>query len=78
MSQSKRQISLELARQLLKQKGYTYRQAGPALGVHFVHLCLVLTGKRISASLLRRISELPPREIPDAAPIAPSGETPTP
>ena len=68
MSKLNPQIALLLAKQVLKDKAYTYRQSAPVLGIHFTHLCLVLTGKRISASLLRRISELPPRgPAPDAA-----------
>lgn len=68
--------TLSLAKQVLKEKGYTYRQAAPVLGVHFTHLAKVLTGVRISASLLRRISELPPRVTTEEAPSAPLGEVP--
>lgn len=50
----------ERARQLLKQRGYSYRRAAPVLGVHYSHLALVLTGKRQSRRLLRRIEQLPP------------------
>ena len=57
-------FTLELAKQVLKARGWTYRQAAPVLGVHFTHLAKVLTSRRVSASLLRRISELPLRVAP--------------
>ncbi len=49
-------------KRLLKEKGYSYRRAAPLLGVHFTHLDRVLQGHRESASLLRRIEELPARK----------------
>ncbi len=76
MSTRNPKYTLELAKQVLKAKGYSYRQAAPVLGVHFTHLAKVLTGDRISASLLRRISDLPPRGTAPSAPSAPAGETP--
>ena len=57
-------FTLEVAKQVLKAKGYSYRQAAPVMGVCYQHLCLVLTGKRESARILRKISELPPRVAP--------------
>lgn len=49
-------------KRLLKQKGWSYRQAAPALGVHFSHLDRVLQGRRESRALLERIEALPQRE----------------
>lgn len=46
----------------LKKKGWSYRTAAPALGVHFTHLNRVLQGERTSRSLLERIEKLPRRE----------------
>ena len=46
------------ARQELKSKGWSYRRAAKPLGVHYSHLCLVLTGKRASRSLIHRIHNL--------------------
>lgn len=46
------------ARRHLKANGWSYRTAAPVLGVHYVHLALVLTGKRESAALVRRVMEL--------------------
>lgn len=70
-------ITLELAKQVLRDKGYTQRQAAPLLGVGHVHLCFVLNGHRVSARLLRKISELPPRAAVEAAPGRAGGETPS-
>ena len=53
---------LQQAKQILKERGWTYRDAAPALNVHFVHLCRVLCGHRTSAALLRRIAEIQPRD----------------
>ena len=50
--------SILTARQELKAKGWSYRRAAKPLGVHYSHLCLVLTGKRASRSLIRRIHNL--------------------
>lgn len=51
---------IRAARATLKRKGYSYRRAASPLGVHYSHLCLVLTGKRESRSLLQRILQMPP------------------
>ena len=50
--------ALQRARRVLKEKGWSYRRAAKPLGVHYSHLCLVLTGKRQSRSLLQRIEKL--------------------
>lgn len=59
--ESNRQYSPEIlsAREELKRKGWSYRTAAPFLGVSYQHICLVLTGKRISQILLDRIFSLP-------------------
>lgn len=49
---------VEAARQQLKRAGWSYRRAAGPLGVHYSHLCLVLTGKRASRSLIHRIATL--------------------
>lgn len=49
------------AREALKTKGWSYRKAASHLDVCLPHLCRVLNGRRESASLLERISQLPPR-----------------
>ena len=53
---------LETAKQILNDKGWSYRTAAPVLGVHYTHLARVLTVVRASKSLLRRIQTLPRRE----------------
>jgi len=74
MSTRKQKITLEVSKQLLRDRGYTYRQAAPVLGVCYQHLCQVLNGQRESLPLIRRISDLPYRT---AAPTtAPAAETP--
>jgi hypothetical protein len=50
----------ERAKQALKSKGYSYRLAAPLLGVSYQHICLVLTGKRQSVRLLKKIAALEP------------------
>lgn len=55
------------ARKALAEKGWTYRTAGRALGISYVHLAWVLTGRRESRRLLAAIQALPPRDRADAA-----------
>lgn len=45
----------------LRAKGYSLRAAASVLGCHWTHVHKVLTGARVSASLLRRVESLPPR-----------------
>lgn len=52
---------LTTTKEKLKLKGWSYRAAAPFLGVSVKHLSLVLTGRRKSAPLIRRIHALPPR-----------------
>jgi hypothetical protein len=52
------------ARKSLAAKGWSYRAAAPLLGVHHVHLALVLKGRRESKRLLGAIRDLPSREVP--------------
>jgi hypothetical protein len=49
------------ARQHLADTGWSYRAAAKHLGCSFTQLSHVLTGRRISRSLIARIHELPPR-----------------
>jgi len=49
------------ARKSLAKKQWSYRSAAPELGVHHVHLALVLTGRRQSRRLLAAIAALPNR-----------------
>lgn len=53
----------EGAKRYLHKMGWSYRTAAPVLGVHFTHLARVLTGRRTSKSLLRRIHDLPLRHV---------------
>ena len=48
-----------ICREILRDRDLTLRAAAPLLGVHFGHLHKVLSGKRDSASLLKRIWRLP-------------------
>ena len=59
-------MSPAAAKRSLKAKGWSYRRAAPHLGVNYVHLALVLTGKRESRRLLHRIAALPvsPEAVP--------------
>lgn len=52
---------LEKTKERFKAKGWSYRSAGPELGVSFEHLARVMNGQRESASLLRRVERLPVR-----------------
>ena len=54
------------ARTSLAGKGWTYRAAAPELGVHHVHLALVMKGHRISRRLLAAIEDIPPRPKEEA------------
>jgi hypothetical protein len=59
LARQRKLARLIAAKKTLKNRGWTYREAAPVLGVCFTHLCRVLTGERVSESLLRRISEIP-------------------
>ncbi len=50
------------AREALSRKGWSYRTAADFLAVHHMHLTHVLTGRRVSRLLCRRIEKLPVRE----------------
>jgi hypothetical protein len=50
------------AKQIMRQRGWSYRAAAPRLGVCYQHLALVLTGRRESRRLLHAISKLPARK----------------
>jgi len=78
MTQDNDKIGRRLAKQALKEKGYTYRTAAPVLGVCYQHLCFVLNGQRASQRLLQRIASLPRREEPAAVAAAPVSEQPAP
>jgi hypothetical protein len=60
-------LTRQQAKVKLKSKGWSYRSAAPLLGVHYCHLCRVLTGKRESRRLLLAIDALPPRKMKEAA-----------
>lgn len=62
MSPGNQKIPLEVAKQVLRDRGYSYRQAAPLLGVCYQHLSEVLNGHRPSGRVLRKISALPARE----------------
>ena len=50
------------ARRHMKRMGWSQRAAAPLLGVHHIHLALVLSGARQSQRLLKAILDLPVRE----------------
>ena len=52
---------IQSAKNLLKQKGWSYRAAAPVLSVTYQHLSEVLNGKRPAARLLAAIKRLPKR-----------------
>ena len=52
------------AKRMLRAKGWSYRRVAPLLGVHHVHLALVLSGKRESKRLLAAIGKLPNSPTP--------------
>ena len=62
MNRRNAQIARDIAKQILRDRGYSYRDAAPELGVCYQHLALVLSGRRESARLLRRIAALPRKE----------------
>lgn len=49
-------------KRILKERGWSYRDAAPLLHVGAPHLFRVLKGERKSDSLLARIEKLPKRE----------------
>jgi predicted transcriptional regulator len=61
LARKQQKARLKQAKAILKERGWTYRDAAPVLNVHFTHLCRVLTGSRKSEALLRRIHEIPVR-----------------
>lgn len=54
----------EMARAVLKAKGWSLRSAAPVLGCHWMHLHKVLNGERRSGRLYRQIIALPTRPKP--------------
>lgn len=75
MKQHNEKLARDLAKQVLKDLGYTYRNAAPALGVCYQHLAFVLNGQRESARLLQRIAALPPFTPEGDKPRRNSGKT---
>ena len=49
-------------KRMLKQKGWSYREACRELGYALSHFAAVLNGHRESRTVLRKIEELPARE----------------
>jgi hypothetical protein len=62
-----KQALLAEAKRILKERGWTYRTAAPVCQVRFEHFGKVLCGMRESGVLLRRIHELPPRNLNEQA-----------
>jgi hypothetical protein len=58
----------QLAKNKLKNLGWSYRTVAPLLGVCFEHLCLVLNGHRESQRLLRKIEALDTRRNEEEKP----------
>jgi hypothetical protein len=50
------------AKVTLKEKGWTYRTAAPALGITYQHLSYVLNGHRESRRVLAAIEAMPARQ----------------
>ncbi|MDX2110589.1 MAG: helix-turn-helix transcriptional regulator [Verrucomicrobiota bacterium] len=51
-------MTTQQAKKHLKANGWTYKKAALVLGVHYMHLSMVLNGRRISHSLINRINNL--------------------
>ena len=58
-------LTRKQARARLKKLGWSYRSVAPVLGVHHVHLALVLSDRkhRSSRRLLHKIAVLPPKPV---------------
>lgn len=56
---------VQAARNALRIKGWTQKQAAELLGVSYVHLNYVVTNLRTSAKLIRRIHQLPENPNPN-------------
>lgn len=56
---TKRSPDIQAARNALRRKGWTQAAAARHLGVSAVHLCYVLTGRRVSVRLIASIHALP-------------------
>jgi len=61
---NKRAPELQAARNHLRRSGWTQAEAARELGVSTVHLCYVLTDRRISKRLLRDIHALKENPVP--------------
>lgn len=59
MDDKPKSTDLQTAKRSLKAKGWSYRRAAPHLGVSYVHLALVLNGRRQSRRLVAKIKTLP-------------------
>jgi len=62
---TKRSPDIQAARNALRRKGWTQAAAAQHLGISAVHMCYVLTGRRVSRRLLSQIHALP--ECPNPA-----------
>ena len=61
---TKRSPEVQAARNHLRRPGWSQAEAARHLGVSTVHLCYVLTDRRISKRLLTAIRHLPENPIP--------------
>lgn len=61
---STRHPEVQAARDHLRRSGWTQAGAARRLGVSTVHLCYVLTDRRISKRLLNAVRHLPPNPDP--------------
>lgn len=61
---TKRSPEVQAARNHLRRHGWTQVDAARRLGVSTVHLCYVLTDRRVSNRLLIAIRQLPENPIP--------------
>lgn len=63
---SRKSKPLSYYREIMRERGWSYRTAALQLGVHFGHLHKVLTGERESLSLLQRIEGLAVRNTSES------------
>lgn len=56
--------AVQAARNDLRRKGWSHREAAARLGVSTYHLSLVLNGRRESRRILKAIEELPENPNP--------------
>jgi transcriptional regulator with XRE-family HTH domain len=62
ITRNRSNLTVAQAKRHLKKTGWSYRKAADRLGYSYTHIAWVLTGRRISYTVLAAILELPKKQ----------------